>query len=100
MRKPEGNCASYTAPSNMYASQEKVYFTVVASSNAIFARLAEAVGQAGWASDPRFDTNPHRVQNLAVLKKQVLGAQPGQDFGAYVRQMQKSLKLMRKLRIR
>ncbi len=40
------------------------------------------------------------VQNLAVLKKQVLGAQPGQDFNAYVKQMQKSLKLMRKLGIR
>jgi len=40
------------------------------------------------------------VQNLAVLKKQVLGAQPGQDFGAYVKQMQMSLKLMKKLGIR
>lgn len=67
VRKPVGNCASYTAPSNMYASQERVYFSVVASSDAIFARLAEAVGQPGWASDPRFDTNPHRVQNLREL---------------------------------
>ncbi|MCT9810982.1 CoA transferase [Acidovorax sp. Be4] len=67
VRQPEGNCASYTAPSNMYASREQVYFTVVASSNAIFARLAEAMGQPGWASDPRFDTNPHRVQNLQAL---------------------------------
>ncbi|WP_200843424.1 CaiB/BaiF CoA-transferase family protein [Pantoea sp. 18069] len=67
VRRPEGNCASYTAPSNMYASQEKVYFTVVASSDAIFARLAQALGQADWASDPRFDTNPHRVQNLGEL---------------------------------
>ncbi|MDW5443194.1 CoA transferase [Polaromonas sp. SM01] len=67
VRKPEGNCASYTAPSNMYASQERVYFSVVASSDAIFVRLAEVVGQPGWASDPRFDTNPHRVQNLQAL---------------------------------
>ena len=67
VRQPEGNCASYTAPSNMYASQEQVYFTVVASSNAIFARLVAAMGQPEWASDPRFDTNPHRVQNLQAL---------------------------------
>ncbi len=67
VRKPEGNCASYTAPSNMYKSQEQVYFTLVASSNAIFVRLAQAIGQPGWATDPRFDTNPHRVQNLHVL---------------------------------
>ncbi len=67
VRQPEGNCASYTAPSNMYASQEQVYFTVVASSNAIFARLVAAMGRPEWASDPRFDTNPHRVQNLQAL---------------------------------
>ena len=40
------------------------------------------------------------VQNLAVLKKQVMGAQPGQDYNAYVKQMLMSLKIMRKTRIR
>ncbi|MFC5175772.1 succinic semialdehyde dehydrogenase [Nocardioides taihuensis] len=40
------------------------------------------------------------VQNLAVLKKQVMGARPGQDYEAYVKQMLTSLKLMRKTRIR
>ena len=40
------------------------------------------------------------VQNLAVLKKQVMGAQPGQDYDSYVRQMLMSLKLMRKTRLR
>lgn len=40
------------------------------------------------------------VQNLAVLKKQVMGARPGQSYEAYVKQMLTSLKLMRKTRIR
>ncbi|WP_121257869.1 succinic semialdehyde dehydrogenase [Nocardioides ferulae] len=40
------------------------------------------------------------VQNLAVLKKQVMGARPGQDYDEYVKQMQTSLKLMRRLRVR
>ena len=40
------------------------------------------------------------VQNLAVLKKQVMGARPGQDYDAYVKQMLTSLKLMRKTRLR
>ncbi|KAA1419097.1 succinate-semialdehyde dehydrogenase (NADP(+)) [Nocardioides humilatus] len=40
------------------------------------------------------------VKNVAVLKKQVLGARPGQDYDAYVKQMVSSLKLMRKLRVR
>ena len=40
------------------------------------------------------------VQNVAVLKKQVLGARRGQDYDKYVKQMLTSLKLMRKLRVR
>ncbi len=40
------------------------------------------------------------VQNLAVLKKQVLGPKPGQDYAEYVKQMLTGLKVMRKTRIR
>jgi succinate-semialdehyde dehydrogenase/glutarate-semialdehyde dehydrogenase len=40
------------------------------------------------------------VQNLAVLKKQVMGARPGQDYEAYVKSMMSGLKMMRKARIR
>ena len=36
-------------------------------------------------------------QNVAVLKKQVMGPQPGQDYAAYAKQMRTSLKLMRRL---
>ena len=35
-----------------------------------------------------------------MLKKQVMGAQPGQDYESYVKQMLMSLKLMRKTRLR
>ena len=37
------------------------------------------------------------AKNVAVLKKQVMGARPGQDYNAYVKQMLQSLKLMRRL---
>jgi len=67
VRQPEGNCASYTAPSNMYISQERVFFSLVASSNPIFARLAQAVGRPEWIADERFATNPARVLNLRAL---------------------------------
>ncbi len=40
------------------------------------------------------------VQNFAVLKKQLMGVQPGQDYESYVKQMLASLKVMRKTRIR
>jgi succinate-semialdehyde dehydrogenase / glutarate-semialdehyde dehydrogenase len=40
------------------------------------------------------------VQQLAVLKKQVMGARPGQDYDAYVKGMLGGLRMMRKTRIR
>jgi crotonobetainyl-CoA:carnitine CoA-transferase CaiB-like acyl-CoA transferase len=67
VRKPAGNRASYTAPSNMYKSRDGIYFSLVASSNAIFARLCQGIGQPQWASDDRFRTNPARVANMAAL---------------------------------
>ena len=67
VRRPEGNRASYTAPSNMYRSRDGQYFSLVASSNAIFARVCAVLGQPELAQDPRFSTNPARVVNLAEL---------------------------------
>jgi aldehyde dehydrogenase (NAD+)/succinate-semialdehyde dehydrogenase/glutarate-semialdehyde dehydrogenase len=40
------------------------------------------------------------VQNLAVLKKQVMGARPGQDYDKYVKGMLSGLRLMRRTGIR
>ena len=67
LRIPAGNRASYTAPSNMYRSKDGVYFTVVASSNPTFARLAEATGHPEWVADKRFCSNPARVENHDAL---------------------------------
>jgi crotonobetainyl-CoA:carnitine CoA-transferase CaiB-like acyl-CoA transferase len=67
VRTPEGNRASYTAPSNMYRSADGVYFSLVASSDIIFARLCKAIGRAEWADDARFRTNPARVVHLVEL---------------------------------
>ncbi|WP_420821234.1 CaiB/BaiF CoA transferase family protein [Ramlibacter rhizophilus] len=67
VRRPEGNRASYTAPSNIYRSRDGQFFSLVASSNAIFARLCGAIGEPALADDPRFATNPARVKNLVEL---------------------------------
>ncbi|QNN57525.1 CoA transferase [Diaphorobacter ruginosibacter] len=67
VRGPEGNCASYTAPSNMYRTRDGGSLSLVASSNPIFARLCQAIGQPLLAQDPRFSTNPARVEHLGTL---------------------------------
>ena len=67
VRRPEGNRASYTAPSNMYRSRDGEHFSLVASSNAIFARVCGVIGEPALAQDPRFHTNPARVKHLVEL---------------------------------
>lgn len=67
IRRPEGNRASYTAPSNMYRSRDGEYFSVVASSNPIFVRVCTVIGEPALAQDPRFSSNLERVKNLVEL---------------------------------
>jgi crotonobetainyl-CoA:carnitine CoA-transferase CaiB-like acyl-CoA transferase len=88
VRKPEGNRASYTAPSNMYRSRDGVYFSLVASSNAIFARVCEVVGRPEWATDPRFASNPARVRNLQVLDEGLSAWFAAQAYEAIATQLE------------
>ena len=67
VRRPVGNRTTYTAPSNMYRSGDGVFFSLVASSPGTFSRLCQAVEQPDWITDPRFATNPMRVQNMQAL---------------------------------
>ena len=62
VRQRAGTRATYTAPSNMYRSEDQVWFTLVGSSEAIFPRLCEAMGRPEVASDPRFTSNPKRIR--------------------------------------
>jgi len=67
VRRSAGNVTTYTAPSNMYRSGDGVHFSLVASSQAIYERLCEAVQRPDWIIDPRFATNPARVANMPTL---------------------------------
>ena len=69
IRTREGNTAGYTAPSDMYESSDGVYFSLVASSNAIFARLCRCIGKPEWGTDQRFATNRDRVANVDALNE-------------------------------
>ena len=80
VRRPEGNRASYTAPSNMYRSRDGRFFSLVASSNAIFARVCAVIGQPQLAEDPRFASNPARVKNLVELDRMLGEWFAGHDY--------------------
>ena len=62
-RGPAGNLASYTAPSSMYCSRDGVHLSLVASSNPIFRRLAQAIGMPQLTDDSRFSTMVARTEH-------------------------------------
>ncbi|MHA7599340.1 CaiB/BaiF CoA transferase family protein [Alicycliphilus sp. T452] len=89
IRGPAGNQASYTAPSNMYRSRDGIHFSLVASSNPIFKRLCEIVGQPGMAADPRFSTNPQRVKHVDELERVLVAWFQAHDFEELARHLER-----------
>ena len=85
VRQPVGNRTTYTAPSNMYLSQDGVHFSLVASSQGTYIRLCKALGRPDWITDPRFATNPARVINLESLDSEIgawFAARPYEEIAA------------------
>ena len=80
-----GNRAGYTAPSNMYRTQDDVWVTLVASSDPIFRRLCVAMRHDDWAQDPRFASNPLRCRHVAVLDEGIGQWFAGQTFAQVAR---------------
>ena len=64
VRGRSGARATYTAPSNIYATRDGQWITLVGSSDPIFKRLCAAMAQPGLSEDPRFCSNPQRMQHL------------------------------------
>ena len=61
-----GNRAPQTAPSDAYATSTGPIF-LTCGNDALFRRLADAIGQPELAHDPQFLTNPLRVRNNGRL---------------------------------
>lgn len=67
VRGRSGNFSQYTAPSNVYRTKDGHWASIAASTQSIFERLARAMGRADLIEDPRFATNPERVNHRAEI---------------------------------
>lgn len=59
------------------------WLVIAAGNDNLFGRLAVALGRREWTSDPRFATNPARVQNrelLNMLVQEVVAGRPRADW--------------------
>jgi crotonobetainyl-CoA:carnitine CoA-transferase CaiB-like acyl-CoA transferase len=56
-----------STPNSLYPTADGGFIAMAASSDAVFRRLAQVMGQAELATDPRFATGLARVENEEVL---------------------------------
>ncbi|MEO9230721.1 MAG: CoA transferase [Devosia sp.] len=66
VRAPSVNTVVFS-PSGSFRGRDGGWVFVTASGNAVFHRLATAIGMADLITDPRFIENANRVENRAVL---------------------------------
>jgi len=74
--KRNGNAHPNIQPQDVYGCANGQVILVVGNDGQ-FAKLCEVLGQAAWATDPRFAVNAQRVRNITVLSA-LLRAEFGQ----------------------
>lgn len=69
VRQPTGSRIPSAAPSNAYPTSDGSWVLIGGNSDPIFERLAKLMGQADLATDPRFQGNRLRVENVEQLDR-------------------------------
>jgi formyl-CoA transferase len=81
VRERSGSILTGIAPSNVYACADGDYM-IGANNDAIFARLAKAMGRPELAEDPRYKTHAARGENQTELDELIEGWTRGLSVGA------------------
>jgi crotonobetainyl-CoA:carnitine CoA-transferase CaiB-like acyl-CoA transferase len=74
--EPQGSGTAMIAPYQAFRVADG-YVMIAAGSDALFARLAAALGAPGLARDPRFADNPSRVTHRAALVEAITALTAG-----------------------
>src|SRR3954468_1657711 len=67
VRTQSGNRSQYAAPGNIYATSDRKWASIAASTQSIFERFCKALDLQPLLSDPRFIDNPSRVKNWQAI---------------------------------
>jgi len=72
-RERAGHALQESAPAGAFQCKDGKWVIIGTSTDRTFARLAEVMGRTDLLSDPRYDTNPHRVEHreeiLAIVQE-------------------------------
>jgi len=79
----QGSGAIGIAPYRAYATRDGD-LVVAAGSDGLFRRLSQVLGHPEWAEDPRFVSNPKRVEHQAVLYALIEQEMSGRSSGEWI----------------
>jgi formyl-CoA transferase len=71
VRERSGGVLSGVAPANAYPTADGHDVVIAANADAVFARLAVAMGRPEWATDPRYATHAARGVNQVELDAEI-----------------------------
>ena len=71
VRQPSGTGLPNVAPSNIYPTKDDKWMVIAANLDAMFRRLAAAMGESALAEDARYATHKARGENAAELDARI-----------------------------
>jgi len=79
VHEPIGNGNAYVSPGGMFRSADGAWLTFTAATQNVFERFCKLIGRAELIADPRYASNPLRMQHAEALNAIVaewIGARP------------------------
>ncbi len=73
VRERMGNRTGQSSPIGSYATKDGRYMVLSVSTDRVWQRMIEAMGNPDWAADPRFASNPTRTANADAVDAAVGG---------------------------
>ncbi|MBV9569947.1 MAG: CoA transferase [Alphaproteobacteria bacterium] len=64
------------------------YIVIAAGNDALFARMSKVLGREEWPRDPRFATNPARIEHLDALHSEMESALTGRTAKEWLRRLE------------
>jgi crotonobetainyl-CoA:carnitine CoA-transferase CaiB-like acyl-CoA transferase len=81
-----GSEAAMIVPYKAYRARDR-YLVIAAGNDALFRKLAGALGHPGWPADARFATNADRIENREALNALIDGIVATADAHAWVERL-------------
>ena len=79
LHEPVGNGNAYVAPAGVFRSADGEWVTFTAATQSVFERFCRMIGRTELIADPRYASNPLRMQHAPALNAIVaewIGARP------------------------